>query len=176
MPVEGNRQYSASRGLLPDSSFCAKHRSWLAGQSFDHPALSATFARYRATVACREAELEALEADLQRYLTIEPFAAAVARLAAYRGVERLGGLVLQAEVCDRRRFSGRDDPGSFCGLVTPIPAPPCAMTELGCHSTATLPTSWRPSWPAPPANGPRRSGVPNTGGARRPTRRSGRVT
>jgi transposase len=94
-----------------------KHRSWLAGQSFDHPALSVTFGRYRATVACREAELEAIEADLERYFGIEPFASAVGRLAAYRGVERLGGLVLQAEVCDWRRFSGRDDAGAFCGLV-----------------------------------------------------------
>lgn len=99
------------------STWTFKHRYWLAAQSFDHPALSATFERYRATVECREVELAAIEADLARYADEEPFAGPVRRLAAYRGVERLGALVLQAEVCDWRRFSGVADAGAFCGLV-----------------------------------------------------------
>jgi len=32
-------------------------------------------------------------------------------------VDRLGATVLQAEVCDWPRFSGRKDTGAFCGLV-----------------------------------------------------------
>ena len=99
------------------STWTLKYRSWLGAQSFDEAALSATFRRYRATVECREAELEAIEADMTAYLGLEPFAEAVARLSAYRGVDRLGALVLQAEVCDWRRFSGREDVGGFCGLV-----------------------------------------------------------
>ncbi len=35
--------------------------------------------------------------------------------------------------------------------VTLTPAPQCATTVLGCRSTGTPPTSWRPSSPAPPA-------------------------
>lgn len=99
------------------STWTLKHRGWLAAQSFDEPALRATFARYKATVECREAELEAIESDMSAYLEVEPFAEPVARLAAYRGVDRLGALVLQAEVCDWRRFSGREDVSGFCGLV-----------------------------------------------------------
>src|SRR5437764_702918 len=99
------------------STWTLKYRSWLGAQSFDEAALSATFRRYRATVECREAELEAIEADMTAYLGLEPFAEAVARLSAYRGVDRLGALVLQAEVCDWRRFSGREDVGGVCGLV-----------------------------------------------------------
>jgi len=99
------------------STWTLKYRSWLAAQSFDHPAATATFERYRSTVACREAELEAIEADMATYLDAEPFCDAVTRLSAYRGVDRLGALVLQAEVCDWRRFSGRKDAGAFCGLV-----------------------------------------------------------
>ena len=99
------------------ATWTLKYRSWLAAQSFDHPAATATFGRYRSTVECREAELEAIEADMTTYLDAEPFCDAVTRLSAYRGVDRLGALVLQAEVCDWRRFSGRNDAGAFCGLV-----------------------------------------------------------
>ena len=94
-----------------------KYRNWLGQQSFDEAALRVTFARYRATVECREAELESLESELTNYLEEEPFATPVQRLSAYRGVDRLGGLVLQAEVCDWRRFANGGAAGAFCGLV-----------------------------------------------------------
>lgn len=102
------------RGATP---WTFKHRGWLGDQRFDEAALSATFARYRATGECREAELEAVEADLAVYVELEPFATPLRRLCAYRGVDRMGALVLQAEVCDWRRFADRNAPGAFCGLV-----------------------------------------------------------
>jgi transposase len=94
-----------------------KYRYWLSDQSFDHPALTVAFSRYRATVECREAELQALETELSAYLTQEPFATPVHRLCAYRGVDWLGALVLQAEVGDWRRFANGAAAGAFCGLV-----------------------------------------------------------
>jgi transposase len=99
------------------STWTLKYRAWLSGRTFEEKAAQSTFSRYKATVECREAELEAIEADMTTYCDAEPFCDAVARLSAYRGVDRLGALVLQAEVCDWRRFSGRDDAGAFCGLV-----------------------------------------------------------
>ena len=99
------------------STWTMKHRAWLSARTFDEPAARATFLRYKATIECREAELEAIEADMTAYLDLEPFCDVVTRLSAYRGVDRLGALVLQAEVCDWRRFSGRNDAGAFCGLV-----------------------------------------------------------
>ena len=42
---------------------------------------------------------------------------AVRRLSAYRGVDRLGAIVLQAEICDWRRFANAGVAGAFCGLV-----------------------------------------------------------
>ncbi len=107
----------APRAHLPSDDLDAQVPGLVGGPELRPPGIVATFSRYRATIECREAELEALEADLGAYFDVEPFASAVARLAAYRGVERLGGLVLQAEVCDWRRFSGQDDIGAFCGLV-----------------------------------------------------------
>lgn len=94
-----------------------KYRSWLAAQTFDERAAQATVDRYRATVACREAELDGIEQDMRAFLDLEPFATPVKRLSAYRGVDHLGALALQAEVCDWRRFSGREQAGAFCGLV-----------------------------------------------------------
>jgi transposase len=99
------------------STGTSKHRYWLAAQAFDDRALRTTFGRYLATVECREAERAAIEADLAPYLDEAPFAEPVRRLAAYRGVDRLGALVLQAEVGDWRRFASGAAAGAFCGLV-----------------------------------------------------------
>ncbi len=75
-----------------------RHRKWLGTQTFDDRVLVQTFLRYKATVEARDAELDAIEDDMRGCLELEPFAANVARLAAYRGVDRFGGLALQAEV------------------------------------------------------------------------------
>lgn len=56
-------------------------------------------------VATRHAQLDAVEVDLATWLDRPPFADQVARLAADRGVTRLGGLTLAAEVGDWRRFA-----------------------------------------------------------------------
>jgi transposase len=94
-----------------------KHEVWLLGQRFDEPALRSTYAHYRAVVASRDAQLDAVEADLAGWVDQPPFAAQVARLAAYRGVTRLGGLTLAAEVGDWRRFARAAQFMGFCGLV-----------------------------------------------------------
>ncbi len=49
-----------------------------------------TYNHYRAVLAAREAELAAVEVDLAYWYTDGPFAEAVARLAAYRGVGGAG--------------------------------------------------------------------------------------
>lgn len=63
-------------------------------------ALTATFAHYRATLSAREAAVRGIDADLAEWFTRAPFADAVARLSAYRGITALGGLSLASEVCD----------------------------------------------------------------------------
>src|SRR3954451_24148057 len=93
------------------------HERWLAGQTFTEPALAATYARYRAAVQARDAELAGIDADLAVWYDREPFAEQVARLAAYRGVDRLGALTLAAEVCDWRRFPRATAFMGFTGLV-----------------------------------------------------------
>jgi hypothetical protein len=67
-----------------------KHQRWLGTRRFDDPQLQATFTRYRAMAATRDAQVTAIEADLAGAAMKPPFADAVARLAAYRGVGSAG--------------------------------------------------------------------------------------
>ncbi|MGH9005235.1 MAG: IS110 family transposase, partial [Acidimicrobiia bacterium] len=93
------------------------HERWLLTQHFTEPALQTTYDHYRAVLASRDTQLEAIEADLAVWQDRAPFAEQVARLAAYRGVTRLGALHLAAEVGDWRRFARASQFMGFCGLV-----------------------------------------------------------
>jgi transposase len=99
------------------TNWSLKHHAWIAQQRFDDPALTATFGHYQATLSAREAAVAAIEADLWAWTTRAPFADAVARLAAYRGISQLGALTLASEVCDWRRFPTASMFMGFCGLV-----------------------------------------------------------
>jgi transposase len=68
-------------------------------------------------LAARDAEVAAIEADLGHWYTHGPFADAVPRLAAYRGVARLGALTIASEVGDWRRFPAARTFMGFTGLV-----------------------------------------------------------
>ena len=93
------------------------HERWLLTQHFAEQSLQTTYDHYRAVPASRDAQLEAIEADLAVWQDRAPFAEQVARLAAYRGVTRLGALHLAAEVADWRRFARASAFMGFCGLV-----------------------------------------------------------
>ncbi len=94
------------------AAWTMKHQAW--AQRFEDKALEATFAHYRATLDAREAAVETIEADLVAWFRRPPFAEAVARLGAYRGITHMGALHLASEVCDWRRFPSA---GSFMGFT-----------------------------------------------------------
>jgi transposase len=98
-------------------AWTARHERWLLGQRFDEPALTTTYGHYRAGLTARDAELVAVEADLAHWFDHGPFADAVARLAAYRGVAHLGALTIASEVGDWRRFPAAAAFMGFTGLV-----------------------------------------------------------
>jgi transposase len=100
-----------------DQAWTGKHEQWLTRQRFDEPALQSTYNHYRAVLAARDAELAALEADLAHWYTHGPFADAVARLSAYRGIAQLGALTIASEVGDWRRFPAARTFMGFTGLV-----------------------------------------------------------
>jgi transposase len=99
------------------AAWTAKHEQWLTGQRFDDAALRATYGHYRAMLIARDAELAAIEADLTHWFSHGPFAGAVARLGAYRGVAHLGALSIASEVGDWRRFPTAATFMGFTGLV-----------------------------------------------------------
>jgi transposase len=99
------------------SAWTIKHHAWLAARRFDDPAMAATFGHYRAVVDARARELTAAESDLAPWYDRDPFADAVRRLCAYRGVAQLGALTLACEVCDWRRFGRASAFMGFTGLV-----------------------------------------------------------
>ena len=99
------------------SNWTIRHERWLSGLVFEDKALAATFGHYRSTVQLRDTALEAVEADLRGYFATDPFADAVARLGAYRGVTHMGGLCLGAEVFDWRRFPTARAFMCFTGLT-----------------------------------------------------------
>jgi transposase len=92
-------------------------QAWLGSQRFDQPAMTQTFGHYLAVVEVRNTQLDAVEADLAGWCGRPPLDWQVARLAAYRGVTRLGALTLAAEVGDWRRFVTANAFMGFCGLV-----------------------------------------------------------
>jgi transposase len=99
------------------STWTRAYQTWLGSQRFDHPALTQTFGHYLAAVEVRNTQLDAVEADLADWCGRPPFDWQVVRLAAYRGVTRLGALTLAAEVADWRRFAHASQFMGFCGLV-----------------------------------------------------------
>ena len=99
------------------STWTQAHERWLATRHFDDRALAGTYAHYLSTVRLRDSSLEAVEADLRPWCDCGPFDSQVSRLAAYRGVTRIGALCLAAEVFDWRRFPRARPFMSFTGLV-----------------------------------------------------------
>jgi transposase len=99
------------------STWTHAYQTWLGAQRFDHAALTQTFGHYLAVVEVRNQQLDAVEAELAGWCQRPPFDWQVARLAAYRGVTRLGALTVAAEVCDWRRFASASQFMGFCGLV-----------------------------------------------------------
>jgi transposase len=101
------------------AAWTAAHARWLGARRFDEPALTATFGHYLATVQARQAALGAVEHDLAVWCETGPFAGAVRRLGAYRGITHLGGLLLASETCDWRRFPPA---GHYMGAVGLVPS------------------------------------------------------
>src|SRR6266508_2553512 len=168
------------------------YQAWLGSQRFDQPAMTQTFGHYLAVVEVRNTQLDAVEADLVGWCQQPPFDWQVARLAAYRGITRLGALTLAAEVADWRRFATACQFMGFCGLVPSEYSSGSSvhrgrLTKAGnAHLRAQLvEAAWalaapprrgcadRPP-PAGPAPGGRRAGVGRPAAPVRPVPRAGR--
>lgn len=123
------------------------HRTWIAAQSFDEPALTTALAHYRATLGTQETELACIESGLAPWARREPLAPAVRRLCCYRGIAELTALTLAAEVAGWRRSGSARAFMGYTGLV------PCECS--GGQRTWRGHTSVPSITSRAPANGPR---------------------
>jgi hypothetical protein len=154
--------------------------------------MTQTFGHDLAVVEVRNAQPDAVEADLAGWCDQAPFDWQVARLAAYRGITRLGALTLAAEVADWRRFAMAHQFMGFCGLVPSellqrqhrpprpahqgwqrAPARPAGRIGLGLEASPRRRRADRPP-PAGPATAGRRPGVGSPAAPVRPLPGPGR--
>ena len=130
------------------STWTLKHQAWLGSQRFEQPAMAQTFGHYLAVVEVRNAHLDAVEADLAGWCDRPPFDWQVARLAAYRGITRLGALTLAAEVADWRRFATASQFMGFAGWSQA--STPAARASTAARSPRPATPTCAPSWSSRP--------------------------
>jgi transposase len=93
------------------------HAKWLQGLRLEHAAQQATFDDYCLAIHQLEERLRALEARLAEWAKAEPYAAPVAHLRCFRGIDTVTALGLVAELHDFRRFRRPRQLMAYLGMV-----------------------------------------------------------
>jgi len=94
-----------------------KYWRWLHALTFERPADQIVFEDYLLAVEQVEARLEALDDQLGRMSTTEPYRAPVAALRCFHGIDTVTALALVAELHDPRRFPSARQLTAYLGLV-----------------------------------------------------------
>jgi transposase len=94
-----------------------RHRRWLAGQRFEEDAAELAYLDTLAAVDGLVARKAALDERLSRLALAGEWAATVARLRCFRGIDTLSALVLALEIGDFARFQSPRQLASWLGLV-----------------------------------------------------------
>ena len=98
-------------------SWSQAHVRWIREQRFTLPLLARLRDEHLAAIEMRLAQRDHIERDLLAMATAQPYAAAVRRLSALRGIKELSALTLLVEVGDFRRFGSAREFMGFTGLV-----------------------------------------------------------
>jgi transposase len=93
------------------------HWSWIRAQRFDLPLLERLRDEHVVAIEMRIAQRDQLDRELHAIALTLPYAAAVRRLSALRGVRTLTALTLIVEVGDFARFGSAAEFMGFTGLV-----------------------------------------------------------
>jgi transposase len=101
----------------PGGAWTLAHLRWLGGLGFADAASRVVHADYLAAVQTLGQRRGALEAALAEEATGGPFAEAVHRLRAFRGLDTLSALGLVAEIGAFARFARPTQVGDYLGLV-----------------------------------------------------------
>jgi transposase len=94
-----------------------QHQAWLSRQRLDDPLAQRALEHMRAHLDAVDAQLQAIDHELEQVATTEPWADAVRWLCSFRGIGLRTALGLLAEIGDFRRFAHPREPMSYLGLT-----------------------------------------------------------
>jgi transposase len=93
------------------------HQAWVRRQRLDDPNAEAALPHMLCHLDAIDAQLAALDQQLERIAHSEPWSDPVAWLCCFRGIKTLTALALLAEIGDFRRFGSARELMSFLGLA-----------------------------------------------------------
>jgi transposase len=94
-----------------------RHRAWLRQQRLDHPLAQAALEQMLCHLEAIDAQIAAVDRQLDQIATTEPWCDPVRWLSCFRGISTLTALGLLAEIGDFRRFGSARELMSFLGLT-----------------------------------------------------------
>jgi transposase len=98
-------------------SWTKRHRAWVESQRLADPLAQAALEHMLTHLASLDAQLAALDHQLEQIATHEPWADPVAWLCSFRGIATYTALTLLAEIGDFRRFAHPRELMSYLGLT-----------------------------------------------------------
>ncbi len=99
------------------SAWTRRHREWLDRQRLEDPLAQLALDQMRAHLGGLDAQLAALDHELDQIASREPWADPVAWLCSFRGIATHTALGLLAEIGDFRRFGAPRELMSYLGLT-----------------------------------------------------------
>jgi transposase len=101
----------------PGARWSHRFEVWMRALRFDEPAAQAAFDHLVSAYSVRDAQLGAIDRQIEAAAGEVPLADGVARLRAFRGIDTLSAVTLLTETCDFRRFPSASSYMAFTGLV-----------------------------------------------------------
>jgi len=94
-----------------------RHRDWVGAQRLEDPLADAALGHMRAHLAALDAQIAAVDQQLEQVATTEPWVDPVSWLCCFRGISTRTALGLLAEIGDFRRFAHPRELMSYLGLT-----------------------------------------------------------
>jgi transposase len=99
------------------SAWTLRHRSWLSAQRLQDPLAQAALEHMLCHLVALDAQIAAIDQQLEQVAASEPWADPVAWLCCFRGIATRTALGLLAEIGDFRRFAAPRELMSYLGLT-----------------------------------------------------------
>jgi transposase len=101
----------------PGARWSFRYEVWMRALTFEEPAAQAAFDHLVSAYSVRDAQLDAIDRQIEEAALCGPLAGDVARLRAFRGLDTLSAVTILTETCDFRRFPTAASYMAFTGLV-----------------------------------------------------------